>query len=199
MKTVNQRSIAAVLIAITSVPVLAAFNPPSATTGSSTTIFSQGSAKITAQIEHAVRVSDLQDMDFGNITFAATNPQVQQEFCVFANTGGNYSITFDGATGDNPASAGSAKLGSASFLLANNAADTLAYTVEFKNGVGGGSFQSVAAGSANNASGADSVSIDCATGGIIKPAVRLTILAADIPPANPGDYVGTLYVIVSPR
>lgn len=157
-------------------------------TGSST-----GDLDISVEIPDLVQITGLNNIDLG--TYSGSNLSGEDQVCVYRNGSGEYEITFTSGSNNGAPDAAS---GVAAYELESSTGDTIAYTVDFEDSVAGAyTDTSVGINSALTGQTGDDASANCGSGNNAK--VRVSVAAATMESAPAGDYVGTLYMTVSPE
>lgn len=165
-----------------------ATNDGSLASGSST-----GDLDITVEIPDLVQISGLNNIDLG--TFSGSDLSGEDQVCVYRNGSGDYEITFTAGSNNGAADAAA---GVTAYELESSAGDTIAYTVDFEDSVAGAYTDTdVGIGSALTGQSGDDADATCGSGSNAK--VRVNVAATEMESSPAGDYVGTLYMTVSPE
>jgi len=150
---------------------------------------SEGNVDVKIRKEAAVRISKLDDIDFGVHSVMSGDWFLTEEFCVFSSTGA-YRVTLGGSNSGISSSATLTTAANTTGYTMVSGSNSLPYQVFY-----GGSN----AGPGEELSGliGDQVDENCANGNNAELTVK--VAAADFNSAAPGDYSDTLNILVRPE
>ena len=156
---------------------------------------------VTLVVTNAVKITGLDNIDFSNALYSSDNDgygagdssgiSANDDFCVFVNGAGTYSLTATSA-------AGSFSLtGAGSDANSGNANDTIAYTV----GLAGSTSPSTSAVTYNSATGVftGSQDRDCSDAGGTNANVNIMLTDTVLRTALSDTYTDTITLLVSPN
>ena len=141
---------------------------------------STGSVDLTLEVEGAVKISNLLDIDLGTFATSGTLSGFT-EACVYSNSATGYTVT---------ATSVSTNGGTTGFQL-HNGTDALDYTVEFDSTV-------ILHNSATNFTGARTIDDDCAIGGN-NTSIDVEVDPVDASAVSIGTYTATLTLVLAPQ
>lgn len=153
---------------------------------------SVGDLDISLTIPDLVQVTGLTDIALGD--FAGSSLSGEAQVCIYRNGSGAYEIKFE--AGDNRGLVDGARGTTAYTLASAGTSDTIPYTVDFEDSTTG-EYTDTAIAINDPLGGQTGDGADPNCGGERNAKVRVNVDAADMADADTGNYVGTLYLIVS--
>jgi hypothetical protein len=126
-----------------------------------------------------VGISNLNDLSFG-VYDGSGDKTLEDDVCIYSNPDPSYKVTATASTGD---------------FGIQNGAMTIPFSVRFKSG--NGAYQALTYNSPMSFSGADTTSTTC--NGATNATYEVKFLRADLLKVPPGNYSGTLNLLVEPE
>lgn len=149
------------------------------------------SANISIGMADQVKISGIDDVAFGSWSSGALRKV--ERLCIFRNGNGRYRIRMDGGEDNGTVDAATGD----GFFLSNAAGERLRYRVRFSDR-NSGSWKVRNVRRNTSYSSGRGFKTDPACNGNDNARIQVRITRRDLERANPGDYVGTLYLTVIP-
>ncbi|MEM7097346.1 MAG: hypothetical protein AAF541_03735 [Pseudomonadota bacterium] len=140
---------------------------------------STGSVELSLEVEAAVKISNLLDIDLGTFATSATLSGFT-EACIYSNSAAGYTVTATSASTG----------GTTSGFQLHNGADALNFSVEFDS-------TALAYNTLTNFTGARTIDDDCSTGNNTR--IDVEVDPVDASSISTGTYLATLTLLIAPQ